>query len=61
MREAGNNDLIDIAQKVLEGLALLGRSHRQARADRSGLRLAEHRVALDLFHVAGDPLDDLMA
>ena len=61
VREAGNDDLLDIAQNVLEGLALLGRSHRQARADRSGLRLAEHRVALDLFHVAGDPLDDRMA
>ena len=56
--EAGNDDLVEVAQHVREGLALLGRGAGQAAADPAGLRLGEHRVALHLLHVAGDALDD---
>jgi len=61
VREAGQDDLVHVAQHVGQGLALLRRGGRQLRADRPRLRLAEHRVALDLLHVAGDPLDDRVA
>ena len=61
MGEAGEDDLVDVAQHVGEGLALLRRGARQARADRSRLRLGEHGVLLHLFHVTGNPLDDLVS
>ena len=60
MRETGKDDLVDIAQHVREGLATLGRATGQAFADRSGLYLRKHGIALDLLHVTGDSLDDRM-
>ena len=58
MGNAGEDDLVDVAQQVGEGLAPLGRGARQARTDRSGLGLGEHGILLHLLHVAGDAFDE---
>ena len=58
MGEAGEDDLVDVAHHVGEGIAPLGRGARQARADRSGLRLREHGILFHLLHVARDALDE---
>ena len=61
VRDAGHDDVVDVAQHVCEGLAALGRGVRQAGADRSGGSAREDRIVLDFLHVAGDALDQLGA
>ena len=56
--EAGDDDLVNVAQHVGERLTVLGCRAGQPPADGAGLRAREHRIALDLLHVARNTLDE---
>ncbi len=57
VRDAGQEDLVEVAQHRLERLALLRRRDRQPRADLAGLDLREHRQLADALEVVGGPVD----
>lgn len=56
VRNAGQEDLVEIAQDVRERLSALGRRWRESRADVTRLHLREHRILADTLEVACDPL-----
>jgi hypothetical protein len=57
VRDARQQDLVEVAQHVREGLAVLGRRGGQLCTDIAGLDLREHGQIADTFEVLRGPLD----
>ena len=55
--QAGQEDVVEIAEDVRERLRLLGRRGGQTRANLPRLDLREHRQLADALEVRGDPLE----
>lgn len=55
MRDAGDNDLLEISKDALERFALLGRVGRQRFLDVPRHDLGEHRIALRVTEIPPDP------
>ena len=55
--DAGNNQIIDIFQHLLERLALRGRFCRQGFADLARFDLRQHGKRFDVRLIVGDPVD----
>ena len=61
VRDAGQDDLVEVADDVLERLAGLRSALRQGRRYLAGLHLGQDRQRLHPLLVVGDPIDQLMA
>src|SRR5579864_9761674 len=61
VRDAGEDEVLDVAEDRVEGLALLRPSRRQLGAELAGLRLGEDGEGFDFAVVVGDPVDDGVA
>src|SRR5579864_3434893 len=61
MCDARQDQLVDIFEKRVEGLAVGWRVHRQRRANLTGLHLRQHRKGFNPRLVVGDPVDHGMA
>ena len=61
VRDAGEQDLVEVAQYRVEGLGLLGRRLRQPGADLARPHLREHGQLGHALEVVGRPVDRLVA
>ncbi len=61
VRDRGHEHVVEVAQDIREGLALLGRGGREAGAQRAGLDLGEHRQLADPLQVRRGPLQRVRA
>ena len=59
--DAGKDEALDVAENLVERLALLRRMLREPRADLAGLNAREHREAFDAGIVIGNPVHDRVA
>ena len=60
MRDAGQDQVVELADHRVERLAVLGRTGRQPGSDVARGDLGQDGEVLDPLQVAGDPLDDLV-
>jgi hypothetical protein len=60
VREAGDEDPLEVGEDPLERLALLRRSRRQRRADVAGADAGEDRIARRIVEVIRDPVGETM-
>jgi hypothetical protein len=60
VRDARQDEIVEITQDRIEGLALLRRLLRQSGSNLTRLHLRSDGKFLHALHVAGDPVDDLM-
>ena len=58
VRDAGDEDPLEVGEDALERLALLGRLRRQRVADLAGLDARKHRIARRIVEVVGDPVGE---
>jgi hypothetical protein len=61
VRDAGQDDAVEVGEDGGEGFAALGRRRRQRGAHLAGGDLRPHREGADPGPVVGDPVDDLVA
>ncbi len=55
--QAGQEDVVEVAEDARERLSLLGRRNGQPRANLARLDLREHRQLADALEIRGDPLE----
>jgi hypothetical protein len=55
VRDAGNDDALEVVEQGVEVLALLGHRGRHRGRDLAGAHLRQHREIPDAFEVASDP------
>ena len=60
MREAGNDDALEVGEDDVEWLALLGRARGKRRADVSGFDPRKNGVAIRSLEVIGYPVGEAM-
>jgi hypothetical protein len=58
VRHAGDDDALEVGEDVGERLAARRRRRRELGAHVAGRHPREHRIALGLREVAGDPVDE---
>ena len=60
VRQAWNDDAFEVAEDLVEGLAVLGRCVRERVANVARADARQYRITFGVFEIVGDPVGNTM-